>query len=139
LVVCWVWQILHVPVYDKRLSEENKYVISWCFSLLSFKFMSDLVNLLSVVSCHILVHVKSARLNTPLACYYVQALVVLEGNRSRLPKCPTFSQNKNYFTKTPPILITMAWSSLTGKYIRHDSGMITLSIYHGKWMLYQLQ
>ena len=56
------------------------------------------------VSCHILVHVKSARLNTPLACYYVQALVVLEGNRSRLPKCPTFSQNKNYFTKTPPIL-----------------------------------
>jgi hypothetical protein len=22
-VVCWVWQILHVPVYDKRLSEDE--------------------------------------------------------------------------------------------------------------------
>ena len=22
-VVCWVWQILHVPVYDKRLCEDE--------------------------------------------------------------------------------------------------------------------
>ena len=46
---------------------------------------STLLHLHSV-SCHILVHVKSARLDTPLACYYVQALVVLEGNRSRHPQ-----------------------------------------------------
>ena len=61
-------------------------------------------------SCHILVHVKSARLNTPLTCHYVQALVVLEGNRSKtsplffrieiiLPKCPNFAWQNGMFIK----------------------------------------
>ena len=57
---------------------------------------STLLHLHSV-SCHILVHVKSARLNTPLTCSYVQALVVLERNRSRcppLPKHPIFFRIK---------------------------------------------
>ena len=51
--------------------------------------------------CHILVHVKSTRLNTPLTCHYVQAFTLLEGNRS---KRPHFFQNTNYFTKTSPDL-----------------------------------
>jgi hypothetical protein len=52
--------------------------------------------------CHILVHVKSARLNTPLACHYVQAFTLLEGNRS---KRPHFFQNNNYFTKMACLII----------------------------------
>ena len=51
-----------------------------------------------------------ARHNTPLVCHYVQALVVLEGNRSKtsplffrieiiLPKCPNFAWQNGMFIK----------------------------------------
>ena len=70
--------------------------------------------------CHILVHVKSARLNTPLACHYVQAFILLEGNRS---KHPHFFQNKNYFTKTSPILFAKMACLIKKKFYSNDDIM----------------
>ena len=68
--------------------EFKKKYESLCLELLQFilLILSTLLHLHSA-SCHILVHVESARLNTPLMCHYVQALplVVLEGIRSVYP------------------------------------------------------
>ena len=53
-------------------------------------------------SCHILVHVKSARFNTKLGVIMLKPWSCLRETGQNAPTF--FFQNNNYFTKTPPIL-----------------------------------
>ena len=85
--------LLNKKKYESLCLELLQFVLLILITPLPFIFTQPLI-----IYCYMS---NLSRLNTSFTCHYVQAFTLLEGNGS---KHPHFFQNKNYFTKTSPIL-----------------------------------